>query len=180
MIPAMWRSFIVACASGQIDDATQQRAANKLAEEAKRKAREKVKARPASLQRARDRRVQKKIDADIHYAIARVDAFSRASVGVPGTTCEVYERAVRCTSNGVDPDHVLGGASRKECERLGAEGLQVMCRHHHDIKTVNSPTGRYWLEQAKAHALRIGARRLLPLVERALAKYDAKHGGNTR
>ncbi len=96
-----------------------------------------------------------------------------------GPRCEVVAvvngQEVRCPCDGVDPDHVLGGAMRKECERLGAEGLMVMCRFHHDSKHANTPSRAVWLDLAKTFALRHGYRRLLSLVARARAKYEAKH-----
>jgi hypothetical protein len=81
----------------------------------------------------------------------------------------------RCMSPAQDPDHVLGGAMRKECERLGAEGLMCLCRAHHDTKHANSPSRAYWIDVAEEHALRHGFCRLLPLIRKARAKYDAKH-----
>jgi hypothetical protein len=150
-----------------------------LCAECRRKIREATKAEKERRRAKARPRVEKENAAgfveDERYTAAKGAAFKRAR-----DRCEVYVGYFRCAHDGTDPDHVLGGASRKDCERLGSEGLQVMCRGHHDLKTANSPTGRYWLEQAKAHALRIGARRLLPMVERALAKYDAKHGGAHR
>ena len=172
-IPAFWRPYVVACASGQIDDAIQQRAATRLAKDGASRKRRIAKSRPS-----REAKAEKRIAVDLDYARARVEAFLRSTLGSTHgqQQCEVYDGRIRCGSDGEDPDHVLGGSSKRDMDRLGAEGLQVMCRTHHDLKTTNTPTGRYWLEQAKAHAVRTGARRLLPLVEKALAKYEAKHG----
>jgi hypothetical protein len=111
------------------------------------------------------------------YDYARALAFDRAGErDREPARCEVVEGSWRCPMNGVDPDHVVGGSHRKDSERLGAEGLMVLCRTHHDLKHANSPTRAFWLDQAKAHALRHGFRDLLALVEKAMARHEAKHG----
>jgi predicted transcriptional regulator len=117
------------------------------------------------------------------YAVERGLAFARAGrvVDERGNVkrparCEVHTNGQRCSLEGVDPDHVLGGAYKSDCEALGAEGLEIMCRVHHDMKTANSPSRFLWLDQAKEHAIRIGAKRLLQLVEKAIARHEAKHG----
>jgi hypothetical protein len=116
------------------------------------------------------------------YAYDRGQAFARAGrTQADPARCEFhYDNGIRCPDFGDDPDHVLGGASRSDSERLGAEGLMILCRQHHDMKHASTPTRGYWLDQAEAHALRIGAKRLLPLIHKARAKYAAKHGAAIR
>jgi hypothetical protein len=106
------------------------------------------------------------------------DLSKRAAWERSGGRCE-YDDAEgrRCTLDGNDPDHALCGAYRRECERLGAEGLIVACRAHHDMRHLNTPSRDYWLRQAKVHAIRIGGRRLLAMVERAAARNEMKRGG---
>jgi len=106
------------------------------------------------------------------YDQAKAEALVRSA-----GRCEWHTDGRRCTETGCDPHHVLGGAYRKECERLGVEGLEVLCRQHHDQATLNLPTRAAVLAQAKEFAIRIGGRRLLAMVERAMARDQAKHGG---
>jgi hypothetical protein len=108
------------------------------------------------------------------YAQAKREAAARATRG-GSVRCEWIGlvSGTRCTALADDPDHVLGGRFRKECEALGAEGLQCLCRGHHDYK--HGPDRQGALDQAKEHALRHGYRRLLRLVEQAIARYEAKH-----
>lgn len=96
-------------------------------------------------------------------------------LGNEGPLAGAIEYGKRCTAEGIDPDHALGGAYRSECERLGAEGLIVACRQHHDQKHANTPTRRYWLGQLLGHGLRIRSRRLLALVEKAIARDEARN-----
>ena len=112
------------------------------------------------------------------YVDARSSAFARSGVaGIPH--CEAVHlldgQEVRCDHLGGDSDHILSGAMRAECGRLGAEGLMILCRTHHDLKHASSPTREFWLDQAEAHALRHGYKRLLGLVRKARAKYEGKH-----
>lgn len=118
-------------------------------------------------------REERRVESDAAYDLSKLSAWNRS-----GGRCE-YDTGsgVRCDLTGEDTDHALGGAYRKECERLGAEGLIVACRCHHQMKHANLPTHRYWLDEAKVHAIRIGGRRLLALVEKALARDEARHPG---
>jgi hypothetical protein len=114
------------------------------------------------------------------YARAKVEAAERAGKDQPyGIRCEVVTviggQEIRCPQDGHDPHHALGGAMRKECERLGAEGLIVCCRMHHDMDHASTPTREFWLDVKEEHALRHGYRRLLALLRRARAKYEGKH-----
>jgi hypothetical protein len=92
-------------------------------------------------------------------------------------TCECVSRGVRCREPGVAADHVIGGSSKSDMERIGADGFQILCVQHNHLKTVNSPTRAFWLDEAEEHALRVGARRLLPFIARARAKLEGKRRG---
>jgi hypothetical protein len=109
-------------------------------------------------------------DAGKAAAMERAKDFS----GLP--RCEVWDgKGLRCLHTATDADHVLGGSRKPDMEQIGGEGFQSMCRAHHDLKTTNTPTGKFWLDQAMEHALRVGAKRLVPHLDRALAKYEGKH-----
>jgi hypothetical protein len=127
-------------------------------------------------------RVKAKADAKAQdaafYGRAKREAANRAAYRDGYVRCEWHTDLggidVRCPSEANDPDHVIGGRFRKDCEALGAEGLECLCRTHHDVK--HGPGRGGALEQAKAHALRHGYRRLLRLIEQAIARHEAKHG----
>jgi hypothetical protein len=108
------------------------------------------------------------------YKVERAKAFLRSEDPAGKPRCEEFTDGKRCCETGTDPDHALEGASRKECERLGAEGLIVRCRTHHDLKTANVPTRGYHLANMKEHAIRYGYKRLLALLDKAIAKYAGK------
>lgn len=126
-------------------------------------------------------RKAKRDEAEAVESAAKGDAFTRAGrvFGADGSVfrharCEYRSGAICCYSTGTDADHIIGGASKRDMERLGAEGFQVFCRAHHDLKTANSPTRVFWLDVAEEHALRVGARKLLPFIARARAKLEGK------
>jgi hypothetical protein len=130
-----------------------------------------------------DRKAQRKATAAVLYAKAKRQAATRTmevSNEHLGPRCEFVAIGSpgRCFSGAQDPDHVIGGAYRKECERLGAEGLMYLCRQHHDAKHANTPTRGYWLDVAAEHAQRHGFARLARLVEKARARHEAKHAGS--
>jgi hypothetical protein len=146
---------------------------------AKRAKGERLRSRPRS---EPSRKEAKEAEALAFYEEAKRGAAARATETSNehlGPRCElvavVNGQEVRCPANGIDPDHILGGAMRKECERLGAEGLMCMCRYHHDAKHANTPTRAVWLDVAERHALRHGYRRLLSLISKARARYECKH-----
>lgn len=112
------------------------------------------------------------------YEAAKLGAAERAMYqGVPRcehvTGTSLWAR--RCPEGANDPDHVIGGAYRKDCEALGAEGLECLCRGHHDLKHASSPSRLFWLDHAAEHAERHGYKRLAALVAKARARYEAKH-----
>jgi hypothetical protein len=91
--------------------------------------------------------------------------------------CEYVDRGARCAHVGVAADHVIGGAHKGDMEGIGAEGFQILCVVHNDLKTRNAPSRSFWLDQAEEHALRVGARRLLFFIGRARAKLEGKRLG---
>lgn len=117
-------------------------------------------------------------DAAFYERAKRGAAWRATSHGF--VRCEVVDRGVRCGFAAVDPDHVLGGAYRNDSERLGDEGLMCLCRAHHDMKHANTPSRAFWLDQARDHAEGHDLPRLLALVEKARARYEAKHPSPTR
>lgn len=149
-------------------------------EERRHKAPAKVIALPGKSKEQRDETRLLKYQAAKRVAAERAGArFVSDGVGsalvVQPPRCEEYTNGKRCTEEGVDPDHVLGGAYRQECERLGSDGLMIRCRAHHEQKHANLPSRAYQLNQAKEHAIRIGSRSLLALVEKAIARNEMKH-----
>jgi hypothetical protein len=141
-------------------------------------ARRKAKARtaPKRAERVAKKRNEEERDAAFYEKAKREAADRSRDVALGGPRCEAVDLAGRrCGGNGHDPDHVVGGAFRKDCERLGSEGLMVLCRTHHNFKHASAPSRAYWLDMGEQHALRHGYRGLYTLVARARAKYEAKH-----
>ena len=122
MIPAMWRCYVEACASGQISDATQQKAADKIAADSKRKARVRAKARPR-----REREGAASLSDDLRHASIIAKVMAR-----PGPECELGQHA---TGNLVDPHHLEGGSNRRN-ERVS--NIIRACRACHDAYHSNA------------------------------------------
>jgi len=122
-------------------------------------------------------RADRKAAEDAREALGKAAAMERSRDFSGIARCEVWDAdGRRCLETATDADHVCGGAQKRDMERIGGEGFQAMCRRHHGLKTNNTPTARVWLEQAMEHALRIGAKKLFPFLDRAMAKYQGKHG----
>lgn len=138
---------------------------------AKSAARRRTAPRRAPGREARERAEER--DAAFYERAKRGAAWRATSHGF--VRCEVVERGIRCGFAAVDPDHVIGGAYRKDSERLGDEGLMCLCRAHHDMKHANTPSRAFWLDQAAGHAEGHDLPRLIALVAKARARYEAKH-----
>lgn len=123
-------------------------------------------------------RAERQAEDDAREADGKAAAMKRSEDFASKPRCEVYDGNSRCVETATEADHVLGGSNKEDMEALpNGEGFEAMCHTHHVLKTGNVPTGLVWLKQAKDHALRVGAKRLLPFIDRALAKYEGKHGG---
>ncbi len=103
--------------------------------------------------------------------------FDDAGTMTRGARCEYVCKGRLCAEPGFAADHVIGGAGKSDMEAIGADGFQILCVVHNHLKTVNSPSRAFWLDVAEEHALRVGARKLLPFIARARAKLEGKRRG---
>lgn len=124
---------------------------------------------------------ERRAEADAIESRGKAAAYHRAGrlLEADGTErlparCEYVDRGTLCGERGIAADHVIGGAGKSDMESIGAEGFQILCLVHNHLKTVNSPSRAFWLDEAEEHAIRIGARRLLPFIARARAKLEGK------
>jgi hypothetical protein len=123
-------------------------------------------------------REERRAQDDARELAGKAAAMKRSEDPPGRPRCEDTTAGRRCSEDGHDADHVLGGTHKKEMEALpNGEGFQVKCRTHHDLK--HGPAKRTALLEAEEHALRIGSRGLLRHVEAAIRRYEAKHAGRT-
>jgi hypothetical protein len=113
---------------------------------------------------------------DAREATGKVAALIRSHDSDAGyNRCEVYESGQRCLSLVSDCHHAVGGRWKRECEALpNGDGFVACCRPHHD-HLFHGPDRLGALRQAEEHALRIGSRGLMRLVDAAIQRYEAKH-----
>jgi hypothetical protein len=126
-------------------------------------------------------RAERRAAEDQLEAIGKADAYGRAGrkfdeagAEIAAARCEYVCKGRLCAEPGVAADHVIGGSGKSDMEAIGADGFQILCLVHNHLKTVNSPTRAFWLDVAQEHALRVGARKLLPFIARARAKLEGK------
>lgn len=66
--------------------------------------------------------------------------------------CEV----VGCGAVGTDLDHFRGGSARRWSNK--PDGVWLLCRAHHRLKTDNDPSANYWRVEFQKHRAELAAR----------------------
>jgi hypothetical protein len=113
--------------------------------------------------------------ADAIERLGKAAAMKRAE-DLPGVPrCEWRTNGQRCSDYATEAHHVLGGRWKPDVEALpNGEGYMALCRTHHQLNAHGAERLEA-LVQTKEHAIRVRSMKLLRLVEKALARWEARH-----